>query len=253
MAEFFKVVNYEKYQHYKDRCPPWVKLHASVLEDFDFGCLPDASKAHAMLIWVLASRHVNKLPFHAGWVAQQIQALEKVDLDGLLSAGFIEMYQDASNLSAPSPLMLAPLEQRTEDRGQSSVAKATGEPDVQRTPLGEVMGAIRTHGYHNRKPPKRGDDARDVTVAKHLLESHPVDVVLQAIEGARLLIDAGGLTGLSKGEPFTLRLLNAPWGGVAVFPMSLDAYWKYRDRTEQPTGKRGGAVSGIGDLISRAG
>ena len=53
----------EDYQHYKDRAPPWIKLHVKTLESYKFSRLQDASKAHLMLIWLLASRTGNNLPY----------------------------------------------------------------------------------------------------------------------------------------------------------------------------------------------
>ena len=47
--------SWEKFQHYKDRCPPWIKLHRDLLVDREFMCLPIASKALAPLLWLLAS------------------------------------------------------------------------------------------------------------------------------------------------------------------------------------------------------
>lgn len=47
--------NWAVFQHYKDRCPPWIKLHRELLNDRAFMCLPLASKALAPLLWLLAS------------------------------------------------------------------------------------------------------------------------------------------------------------------------------------------------------
>jgi len=47
--------NWAVFQHYKDRCPPWIKLHRDLLNDRVFMCLPIASKAIAPLLWLLAS------------------------------------------------------------------------------------------------------------------------------------------------------------------------------------------------------
>ena len=47
--------NWAVFQHYKDRCPPWIKLHRDILNDRVFMCLPLASKALAPLLWLLAS------------------------------------------------------------------------------------------------------------------------------------------------------------------------------------------------------
>lgn len=50
-----KPKGWEKFQHYKDRCPPWIKLHRDLLVDREFMCLPVASKALAPMLWLLAS------------------------------------------------------------------------------------------------------------------------------------------------------------------------------------------------------
>ena len=52
-----KPKNWAVFQHYKDRCPPWIKLHRDLLIDRDFMRLPIASKALAPLLWLLASEH----------------------------------------------------------------------------------------------------------------------------------------------------------------------------------------------------
>lgn len=50
-----KPKNWSVFQHYKDRCPPWIKLHRDLLNDRTFMRLPLASKAIAPLMWLLAS------------------------------------------------------------------------------------------------------------------------------------------------------------------------------------------------------
>ncbi len=47
--------NWSKFQHYKLRRPPWIKLHRELLDDFHFHALPIASKALAPMLWLLAS------------------------------------------------------------------------------------------------------------------------------------------------------------------------------------------------------
>lgn len=94
--KWFKVVNLEKFQHYKDRNPPWIKLHNTLLDNFAFGNLPDSNKAHLILVWLLAVRHENKLPWDEKWISARIQANRPINLNLLLEQGFIECYQDAS-------------------------------------------------------------------------------------------------------------------------------------------------------------
>jgi len=49
--------NWNDFQHYKLRSPPWVKLHKKLLDNFDYQRLPLASKALAPMLWLLASEH----------------------------------------------------------------------------------------------------------------------------------------------------------------------------------------------------
>lgn len=88
-VKFFAVKNFEQFQHYKDRSPPWIKLYNDVLDDYLFSNLPDSTKAHLMQIWLLASKNNNKLPLDPQWIGQRISARTKVDLDALIDAGFI--------------------------------------------------------------------------------------------------------------------------------------------------------------------
>jgi len=106
MGGFLRVRSLAKYQHYRDRNPPWVKLHRELLEDYDFEQLPDATKAHAMLLLLLASRLGNEIPNDPDWIARKIGARSKVDIAKLLQARFLETYgadcqQDASDTLAP--------------------------------------------------------------------------------------------------------------------------------------------------------
>ena len=99
----FAVKNFEKFQHYKDRAPPWIKLYNELLDDYEFAHLQDASKMHLISIWLLASRTGNEIPYDAQWIAAKISATNKVDLAALEKAGFIykiNMVQNASGTLA---------------------------------------------------------------------------------------------------------------------------------------------------------
>lgn len=88
---YLEVVKWEEHQHYKDRSPPWIKLHTKLLDDYEMGCLQDASKAHLMGIWLLAARLDNRIPADPTWIAGKINATEPVDVDALVSAGFLRV------------------------------------------------------------------------------------------------------------------------------------------------------------------
>ena len=47
--------NWDKFQHYRHRRPPWIKLHRQLLDDCRFHALPFGSRALAPMLWLLAS------------------------------------------------------------------------------------------------------------------------------------------------------------------------------------------------------
>jgi hypothetical protein len=93
MSAFFSVKNFERFQHYKDRAPPWIKLYNELLENYEFGALPDEAKGQLIGLWLLASRMENKLPSDPEWLAKKINATCPVNLDTLIEAGFIEPFE----------------------------------------------------------------------------------------------------------------------------------------------------------------
>jgi hypothetical protein len=136
---FLKVANWEEYQHYKDRNPPWIKLHNQLLDSYEFCSLPDASKAHLLAIWMLASRSNNKLPHDAGWISRKISASEPVDLDLLIESGFLE-YIELKQQVKPAIKPLASCKQNAcleteaeteESRGKSEHTQSFKIPTVE--------------------------------------------------------------------------------------------------------------------------
>ena len=56
----YRIKNFEKFQHFKDRSPPWVKLYRDILDDPDWHELePEAAKILVML-WLIASEDESK-------------------------------------------------------------------------------------------------------------------------------------------------------------------------------------------------
>ena len=133
----FSVKNFERFQHYKDRAPPWIKLYNELLDDYDFGKLPDASKMHLIAIWLLASRSDNKIPYDATWVARRINANTKVDLALLVSSGFIVINQQVQSVEQDASNALADCKQdacleREESRERVETEQRAASPQISR-------------------------------------------------------------------------------------------------------------------------
>jgi len=110
----FRVRNYERFQHYKERLPPWIKLHYTILDNYEIYSLDDATKWHIVAIWLLASRHNNRLPFDPAWIGHRINAQTPVDLDRLISLDFIEEIDDSILLASLKQDRLSETETETE-------------------------------------------------------------------------------------------------------------------------------------------
>lgn len=132
-----RVRNWEKFQHYHKRNPPWIRLYNEILDNYDFSRLPDASKWHAVGIWLLASRFDNRIPDDPKWIGQRINATSNVDVDALISAGFIEHYDDASDTLAPRT-QSATLEGEGEGEGETEV-EGESEKRQKRKPSRSLM------------------------------------------------------------------------------------------------------------------
>lgn len=50
-----KIRNWSKFQHFKDRRPPWIKIHREILDQRDINLLSDCSFRVLVGLWLLAS------------------------------------------------------------------------------------------------------------------------------------------------------------------------------------------------------
>lgn len=82
--KYFRVRNLDRYQHYKLRSPPWIKLYSDLLRDYEFGQLPDATKWQLVGVFLLASQRGNVLPHDLTWLKKQLGMRSPVRLDRIV-------------------------------------------------------------------------------------------------------------------------------------------------------------------------
>lgn len=96
--------NWTDFQHYKERAPVWIKLHRKMIDNYEFHCLPVASRALAPMLWLLASEYQDgiidaseeKIAFRLRLAPSELVAA----LFPLISSGFFISYGDDSELLA---------------------------------------------------------------------------------------------------------------------------------------------------------
>jgi len=85
----YEIKNWSSFQQYKDDRPMrWIKLHNSLLEDYEFNSLPELSQLHLLKLWLLASKNGGKLIGDEKWFSKLINA-KKLDIALLVRSGFI--------------------------------------------------------------------------------------------------------------------------------------------------------------------
>ncbi|MGB0818222.1 MAG: hypothetical protein ACPGQQ_04870, partial [Candidatus Puniceispirillaceae bacterium] len=96
-----RVKGWTKFQHYKDRRPPWIKLSRELLENFDWYRLQNDSKALAVTIWLLAAENddpkAGTIPDDPEWLGFRARMPAKTVIEcvkDLVKYGFLEHVQN---------------------------------------------------------------------------------------------------------------------------------------------------------------
>lgn len=100
--KYLTVTDLKRFQHYTKRRPPWVKLHAEFLDNYEFLALPDPSKAHLMLLWLVASQLDNHIPYDLKFLSKKLgttRPLRHSDIQALVEHRFIEVIEEQAAIS----------------------------------------------------------------------------------------------------------------------------------------------------------
>jgi hypothetical protein len=57
-----RIKNWDRFQHFKDRKPIWIKLYRDLLDDLNWHELDGKSAKALVMIWLIASEELGKLP-----------------------------------------------------------------------------------------------------------------------------------------------------------------------------------------------
>jgi len=95
----YRIKNWLEFQHYKDRNPPWIKLHFTLLTSRDWVSLDDASRVLAVACMLLASRNEGVIPDDPEYVERMAYLNQKPNFKPLVKCGFL--VQESSSLDNP--------------------------------------------------------------------------------------------------------------------------------------------------------
>jgi len=77
-----KIKNWSKFQHFKDRKPPWVKLYRDVLDDMEWYELDPLASKVLVMCWLIASEDDGRLP-NSKTLAFRLRMTEKQTIECL--------------------------------------------------------------------------------------------------------------------------------------------------------------------------
>ena len=155
--------DWNEFQHYRERCPPWIKLHRNLLNSREFMCLPLAGKALAPLLWLLASEHkdgtfdasIDELVFRLRMDESDIIAGLKCLIDKgfmiLASGELAECLRDDSNMLAQRER-----QRQSERQSQSSEIKKSNQSIARKARANEQCVDEHFEMFWNAYDKKRG-------------------------------------------------------------------------------------------------
>ena len=146
-----RVRNWEQFQHYKDRCPPWIKLHFELLTSRDWVMLDDASRVLAIACMLIASRYEGKIPEDPAYVQRVAYLHKKPNFKPLIDCGFLELDGGASGckqmLADARPETETETETETEVETEAEERKKRARTKFTPPSVDEVEEYRREKGY----------------------------------------------------------------------------------------------------------
>lgn len=198
------VKNWARFQHYKKRNPPWIKLYTAILDDDNFACLPDAAKGQLVSLWALASRRGNRIPYKVAYLRDALNVTGKLYVEELIAAGWLidastDASKSASEVASESDSADADKLDTTETETSSSLPITrflASIPSDQRLHWSAVLdGWKQGLGFSGGRNPHPDDI--DVGLTEYLADSNgqtfnPAHVRAYVLKAEKRRLDAAG-------------------------------------------------------------
>ena len=150
-----RVKNWRSFQHYKDRNPPWIKLHFSLLTSSDWVALADSDRVLAIVCMLIASRNEGEIDCSESGLEymKRVAYLNKrPNVNALIECGFLNV---ASNT-----------EQEIQDaRPEAEDIKLQKDLNPPSPPEGKGLNGNGTNESRaaRKKPATRAPDSFEIT------------------------------------------------------------------------------------------
>lgn len=143
-----KVKNWNEFQHFKDRSPPWIKLYKYLLDDPEWHSLSGDDAKHLVMLWLIASEDKTmegRLP-DARRIAFRLRISES-DTIQLLNKLSNWLMLDDINLISERYQHVIPEERRGETETETDSSSESVDSSPPNCPIQEIIEA-----YHAELP-----------------------------------------------------------------------------------------------------
>lgn len=134
MSAYYVVKSWERFQHYKDRNPPWIKLHFELLASETWVMLDDASRVLAIACMLIASRNEGKIPNNPDYLKRVAYLNKRPDFTPLIEIGFLEIPLADASITYQTQADARPetetYREETETETEESLIKERGREKV---------------------------------------------------------------------------------------------------------------------------
>lgn len=149
--DWLRVKNWESFQHYKKRNPPWIKLHRAAADDYALLQMPDAAKLLLPWVWSLASSANGRIPADPEFMRAKLMLAKAPDLKPLIEAGFLIPERDASNAIEPCMQDVSLRREETETEKRREEKATSGKPDFKASAI-EVLNFLNDKASRGYQP-----------------------------------------------------------------------------------------------------
>ena len=122
-----KIKNWSKFQHFKDRKPPWVKLYRDVLDDLEWHELDPLASKVLVMCWLIASEDEGRLP-NTKTLAFRLRMTEKQTLDAINKLSHWLEQDDINAISEQYQFDSLETERETETEKRQNTQRGTRLP-----------------------------------------------------------------------------------------------------------------------------
>lgn len=87
---YLRIKNYDQYQHYGNRNPPWIKLYRCIMNDYELRMAPIASRLAYVYLLIIASETDNRIPYDCAFLSERFgYEVNELTLSPLIDSGFL--------------------------------------------------------------------------------------------------------------------------------------------------------------------